>query len=546
MKVNRYSILTAFITLIVVTMALAIPVTAKKKKDKRSNRNSQQEDAENYFEKWLKEDALYIISEEEKDVFNVLATMDEKEQFIEQFWRRRDPDLRTANNEFKEEHYRRIAYANERFHSGSEGWKSDRGRVYIIHGEPAEIEAYPSGGDYERPYNEGGGTTTVYPLEIWRYRHIEGVGQDILLEFVDDTFTNTYRLALQPEEKDAMLHMPGGGLTRMEQLGLRQKMDRSYFRPGQHNSEFSGGWRNNPFYRYAIFSGVQKPQAIKYRDFQQKVKVNIGYANLPFRVRSDYFKLNDQQVLVPITVEIQNTDMMFEKDGEGKSARMGLYGAVTSLGKEFIQEFDHDLVVTFAPEKLEKGLQGRSMYQKILLLDNKTRYKLDLIIKDLSSNNIGATKQAIIPPASVKKSETLSSSSLILSDFIQQLGELPKYDEMFVLGDIWIRPSIDKSFSQKVPLGIYLHLYNFNLDQSSNTPELEVKYRIRRKGELIREDTDISGESIQFLSGDRLVLVKRLDLSDLEPGTYRIEVEAWDHLSDAKAQVEDNFRVKGD
>ena len=127
MKVNRYSILTAFITLIVVTMALAIPVTAKKKKDKRSNRNSQQEDAENYFEKWLKEDALYIISEEENDVFNVLATMDEKEQFIEQFWRRRDPDLRTANNEFKEEHYRRIAYANERFLSGTVGWKSDRG-----------------------------------------------------------------------------------------------------------------------------------------------------------------------------------------------------------------------------------------------------------------------------------------------------------------------------------------------------------------------------------------------------------------------------------
>ena len=547
MKIHRHHLFLSLVVLIVVSLGLSLQGLAGKKKKKKANPDIQREEAEDYFKKWLNEDAVYIITEDEKSVFQSLSTLDEKEQFIEQFWYRRDPDLRTAANEFKEEHYRRIAYTNERFHSGKEGWLTDRGRIYIIHGEPAEIEAYPSGGFYDRPFDEGGGQTTVYPFETWRYRHIEGVGDDIMLEFVDDSFTGDYHLALNPEEKDALLHMPGMGLTWAEQVGISKKEDRPYFSPGRHNPAYNtGSYKNNPFYRYEIFSKVQQVQKIKYNDLRELVKVTIGYSNLPFQVRSDYFKLNDKQVLVPITVELQNKDMTFERDGEVHSARIGLYGAVTSLGNRFIEEFEHDLVVSFAPEVLEKGLQGRSMYQKILLLENKTRYKLDLIVKDLSSNNIGAVKQAIIPPASVKEMEKLSSSSLILSDFIQQLGELPKYDEMFVLGDVWIRPSIDKSFSRKLPLGIYLHLYNFGMDQSSNSPELEVNYRIRRGGQVIQEATDSGGESIQFVSGQRLVLIKRLDLGDLEPGPYRIEVEAWDRLSDAKTRVEDNFRVEGD
>ena len=547
MKMHRHHLFLSLVVLIVVSLGLSLQGLAGKKKKKKANPGIQREEAEDYFKKWLNEDAVYIISEDEKSVFQSLSTLDERDQFVEQFWRRRDPDLRTAANEFKEEHYRRIAYTNERFHSGKEGWRTDRGRIYIIHGEPAEIEAYPSGGFYDRPFDQGGGQTTVYPFETWRYRHIEGVGDDIMLEFVDDSFTGDYHLALNPEEKDAMLHIPGGGLTWAEQVGLSSKADRPYFSPGQDNPAYNtGSYKNNPFYRYEIFSKVQQVQKIKYNDLRELVKVTIGYSNLPFQVRSDYFKLNDQQVLVPITLQLQNKDMTFERDGKVHSARIGLYGAVTSLGNRFIEEFEHDLVVSFAPEALEKGLQGRSMYQKVLLLENKTRYKLDLIVKDLSSNNIGAIKQAIIPPASVKEKEKLSSSSLILSDFIQQLGELPKYDEMFVLGDVWIRPSIDKSFSRKLPLGIYLHLYNFGMDQSSNSPELEVNYRIRRGGQVIQEATDSGGESIQFVSGQRLVLIKRLDLGDMEPGPYRIEVEAWDRLSDAKTRVEDNFRVEGD
>ena len=148
------------------------------------------------------------------------------EQFIEQFWLRRDPTPDSAENEFKEEHYRRIAYANERYASGIPGWKTDRGRIYITFGPPDEIESHPSGGTYQRPIEEGGGTTSTFPFEKWRYRWIEGIGNDIIIEFVDPTMTGEYRMTMDPSEKDALLMVPNAGLTMMEQMGLSNKADR--------------------------------------------------------------------------------------------------------------------------------------------------------------------------------------------------------------------------------------------------------------------------------------------------------------------------------
>ena len=186
------------------------------------------QDAEDdHFHRWLREDVLYIITPEEAEVFLDLTTNQEKEHFIEQFWRRRDTDRRTSVNEYKEEHYRRVAYANENFTSGFPGWKTDRGMVYIKFGEPHRRESHPTGGHYVRPSWEGGGSTSTYPFERWEYRYLEGVGQDVEIEFVDPTLTGEYRLTANPDEKDALLLTPNAGLTDAEMLGLvHQKIDR--------------------------------------------------------------------------------------------------------------------------------------------------------------------------------------------------------------------------------------------------------------------------------------------------------------------------------
>src|SRR5438552_634944 len=153
---------------------------------------------------WITRDVAYIITDAESQAFTRLSNDEEREQFVEQFWLRRDPTPDTVENEFKEEHYRRIAYANERFASGIPGWKTDRGRIYIQHGPPDEIESHPSGGTYQRPIEEGGGSTSTYPFEEWRYRHLDGVGEDVVIEFVDRTLSGEYRMTTDPAEKDAL------------------------------------------------------------------------------------------------------------------------------------------------------------------------------------------------------------------------------------------------------------------------------------------------------------------------------------------------------
>src|SRR5271165_2663441 len=178
------------------------------------------------YRRWLNEDVTYIITDEERSAFMRLQTDEEREQFVENFWLRRDPTPDTEENEYREEHYRRIAYANDRFASGIPGWKTDRGMIYIKYGPADEIESHPSGGSYERPYEEGGGTTSTYPFEQWRYRYIDDIGNNIEIEFVDPTMSGEYHMTMDPSEKDALLYVPNAGLTLSEQMGTADKSQR--------------------------------------------------------------------------------------------------------------------------------------------------------------------------------------------------------------------------------------------------------------------------------------------------------------------------------
>ncbi len=202
---------------------VAKPMTEKQRKKQEEKLRKE---LETPYKKWLNEDVAYIITDEEKKAFKRLNNDDEREQFIENFWLRRDPTPDTEENEYKEEHYRRIAYANEHFASGIPGWKTDRGRIYIVYGPPDEIESHASGGTYERPIEEGGGETSTYPFEKWRYRYIEGIGNNVELEFVDTTMTGEYHFTTDPSQKDALAMVPGAGLTLAEQMGLSDKSQR--------------------------------------------------------------------------------------------------------------------------------------------------------------------------------------------------------------------------------------------------------------------------------------------------------------------------------
>ena len=521
-----------------------LPVQAKEKK--RDDRAVLQEEQQDYYKKWLKEDIVYIITDEELDVFNGLGTMEEKEQFIEQFWRRRDPDLRTAINEYKEEHYRRIAYANERFPSGKPGWMTDRGRIYIIHGPPDQITSRAGGGFYARPMHEGGGVTSTYPFETWRYRWIEGLGQEIELEFVDPSLSGEYRLSLDPAEKDALLYLPGGGLTLAEEMGLAEKKDRPFFSPGMRDSfpYMATRAQDDVFERYERYVMIKAPKKIKYGDLKGLVDVSIGYESLPFRVRRDYFKLGDDRVVVPVTVELDNGELSFKLEKNQRYvAKVGVYGAVTSMTRQVVDEFDYDLVQTYHPEAYaaQAQKQGRSTYQKILVLDRKLRYRLDLVVKDLSSGKVGVSRTAIVPPAF--GGEKLKASSMILTDLVRQIENVPQ-EEMFILGNVKVRPVLDHRFAASSPLAVYLQVYNVHADQATMVPSIQASFRISAGKDVLMEEVDESGESIQYFSGQRMVLIKSLPIQQLKPGRYSLNVKVHDKISDQEVSAGQVFQVR--
>ncbi|RPJ61153.1 MAG: GWxTD domain-containing protein [Acidobacteria bacterium] len=526
----------------ILLFVLAANAPAQNPSPKDKLKALKQEESRDYFQKWLNEDALYLITDDERAVFEKLTTTEEKEQFVEQFWHRRDPDIRTPVNELKEEHYRRIAYANEWYTSATPGWKTDRGRIYIIHGPPDQVERHPAGGPYIRPPEEGGGTTTVYPFEKWWYRHMEGLGA-VELEFVDPSSTGEYRLALNPYEKDAMRYVPGAGLTESELRGDTTKADRPYYFPGNYENRLNYymGSENDPFRQWEKFVVSQKPRPIQYPDLKEVVNVNVTYTNLPFKIRADYFRLDENQVVVPITVEVANSDLSFKQEEARHSAKVAFYGIVTSLANRVVAEFDDDMISSFSAEKLEQGQRMGSIYQKILLLNTGTRYKLDFIVKDLNSGKVGVVRQGLVPPTFGKTK--MLASSLLLADVIIPLTEAAQMEQRFVLGNVKVRPSVDKSFVQKNPVGLYLQAYNVAIDQATNAPSLRVSYRVIRDGKSISEVVDDTGESLQYFSGERAVLIRALPTDDLEPGRYQINVEVKDRIGGQSVTASDEFRI---
>ncbi|MDQ4123540.1 MAG: GWxTD domain-containing protein [Acidobacteriota bacterium] len=265
------------------------------------------------YKEWLEKDVAYIITDQEKKAFKQLATDEEREKFIENFWLRRDPDPDTEENEYREEYYERIAYANEHFTSGIPGWKTDRGRIYIAWGKPDSIESHPSGGSYDRPSYEGGGSTTTYPFEIWFYRHLDGIGDGIEIEFVDPTGTGEYRIARSPNEKDALLHVPGGGLTLAEQLGMSDKSDRvAGYGYQTAAGYFMGREQDSPFRRMEIISGLQRPPQVKYKDLETALGLSdtpiMADDPLRFDMRVDFFRQSDERVITTFTVQTDNSD----------------------------------------------------------------------------------------------------------------------------------------------------------------------------------------------------------------------------------------------
>lgn len=494
------------------------------------------------YRNWLNVDVGYIITDEERKAFNRLETDEEREQFIEQFWLRRDPTPDSVENEYKEEHYRRIAYANERFASGIPGWKTDRGRIYITFGPADEVESRPSGGTYERPWEEGGGTTAVFPFEKWRYRYIEGIGTDIIIEFVDTSMTGEYRMTMDPSEKDALLMVPGAGLTMMEQMGMADKTDRfnrtDGTRLGTGNMPLPA--RMQQFERLQQFALLQKPPSVKFKDLEAQVNSRIIYNLLPMEARADFFPATSSTVMTNITLQFNRKDLQFKQEENMSKAAVNIYARITSMTRRPVNVFEDVVTVEVPTEMLAEASTGANIYQKSIPLQ-PGMYRLNVVAKDIIGGNMNNYEMALNVPR--MDEDALFASSLVLADVIEKVPTRSIGTGQFVIGTSKVRPRMGDKFKRDEKMGIYMQLFNFQPDEATAKPQGTVEYEILKNSDnskVLEFSEDVAGLTG---SASQLTIEKLLPLQSLEPGQYTLRIKVTDKLKNETLTQQAQFTI---
>ncbi len=523
--------------------------TGKKKaadngKGKKNLRKLEKELATPY-KKWLEEEVPYIISDEERSAFLQLQTNEEREQFIEAFWQRRDPTPDTVENEFKEEHYRRIAYANERFSSGIPGWRTDRGRIYIMWGPPDEIDSHSAGSTYNRPMSEGGGQTTVYGFDDWTYHYMEGIGENITIEFVDPTGTGEYHITMDPGEKDAMSHVPGGGPSMLEQMGLSTQAAR-FTQGGLSTAPIGVGGMagdggvdgTDEFTRLEQYTKVMAPPPVKFKDLEEVVSSRILRNQISFDYRFDFMRITGDTILVPVTVQIQNKQMTFRDHDGVQSASLNLFGRISSMTGRVIQTFEDVIQRDFPDSLLEPSLKAFSIYQKAVPL-RPGLYKLDLVIKDVNSGNVGVvnTRLAVSPIPDDK----LEASSLILADQMEPVSSKDVGVGQFVLGSTKVRPKLDAEFHVDQPLDIYLQFYNLKVDDKTHKNNVSLDFKVTQGDQTVSHDVKTGNELKQ--NGEQITVQQVIQPKTLPPGKYKLEIQATDLVDNQTVSRSADFTV---
>jgi GWxTD domain-containing protein len=493
------------------------------------------------YKKWLSEDVIYIITDSERKAFLQLQTNEEREQFIEEFWQRRNPDPDSVDNPVKEEHYRRIAYTNEHYASGIAGWRTDRGRIYIMYGKPDDLESHTQGETWNRPLDQGGGQTQTYAYEDWTYHYIEGIGENVELEFVDPSGTGEFRLTTDPSEKDAMLYVPGAGLTLAEQQGMSSKAARFTNTDGTHMAPSPYGARSSnldEFSRLELEAKIWTPPAVKFKDLEAVVSSRIVRDQIKFDYRFDFMRVAGDTVLVPITIQIPNNQLSFQSKDGVHTATLNLFARVSSLSGRTVQTFEDTIRKDFPDSLLQGSLRSSSIYQKAVPL-RPGLYRLDVVLKDTTSNNIGVVNTRLaVPPFDDDK---LQASTLILADEISPVASKDIGLGMFVIGSMKVRPKLDQSFLATQPIGVYFQIYNLKIDDNTHKNNASIEIKILQGDQAIKQVVQSSEQLHQ--SGEQLTVQESLPAQTLAPGKYRLEIKTTDAVSNQSITRTADFTV---
>jgi hypothetical protein len=268
---------------------------------------------------------------------------------------------------------------------------------------------------------------------------------------------------------------------------------------------------------------------VKYKDLEAIVTSRIVRDQVHFTWRTDYLKVTNDTVLVPVTVQIPNGQLSFQAKEGIHTATLNIFGRVSTLTGRVVQTFEDAVTRDYPDSLFQLSMKQQAIYQKAVPL-RPGLYRLDLVIKDVQSGNVGVVNSRLQVPRF--EDEKLESSSLILAD---QIEHVPAKQTK-------VRPRLDADFTSNDKLGIYMQVYNLKPDEKTHKSNATLQYTVKRGTEQIMQFKETSEEMKQ--TGEQITIERLLPLATLAPGKYTLEVSATDTLSKQTLTKSADFTVK--
>jgi GWxTD domain-containing protein len=483
---------------------------------------------------WLDQDVRWIITDEERAAYKMLQNDEERDYFIGAFWQRRNPTPKSLQNPYKVEHYQRIAYANEQFGTvGIHGWETDRGRIYIMYGQPDQIEYLPTGkpkddpsdtpndvvkDSFPRVHDGGippGEDVSLLPLEEWRYRHLEGIGQHVALDFVDVCRCGDYRLTLEPLLKETILQARWG---LMEALTVREE---------------PGGSR-------APMGLVQYPP-IKFGDLLASLHDRVLLNPLPFEVRSDFAKATDLTSLVPITIAVSRRDIKFVEKQGSSYATLNVFGRVSTLTGRITDEFEETVEIDPNDDSVSPS-ESEALYIVTLAL-HSGRYRLEIAVKDVNADRKGIWRRALVVPAYSQSNQ--STSSLVLAERVDRVSREVAVNGFCRIGSSYVRPYTgiipgEVRIHHGAPITAWIQVYGFAIGTPNHKRSVTIDWDIFD----LATRAAVFHDHSQADSSDVMALKKSIPITNLKPDAYRLDIRIQDEASRATVMQSAAFVIE--
>ena len=470
---------------------------------------------EHFGNYWLQQDAKYLITDPERNAYKMLSNDEERENFIKNFWYRRDPTPDTIENEFKDEHYRRIVYANQHFAWRVPGWRTDRGRIYIIYGPPDSIESTTPGALKEKD-GEKLAEALSAPVEVWQYRYLQGIGQEVKLQFIDVCRCGDFHMRADTRGFLMQFACP--------QDGLSVCPDR---KPTND--------RPDPILPKPSTQIVKQPQ-VRFKDLEEIVTTKVRYNALPFGTQTSAVRATESTDWVSLTLQFQNRDLSWKKNGEKPSVNLHVYARFTTLTGRIAQTVEEEIK---AFDDLCNGKQdsanGTIQFSRSLALP-AGRYRLDIAVHDLNADKVGTRSQGLIVPDFY--ADNLETSPMIVAE---QIDARPHYahpdsGELYV-GDVRIHPRLAGSdgkpavFHPGEQLHLFLQAYNLSVSTNTAKPDAVITYKIvnAASAKIVVEHQETNTDLTQVR--EQITIQKSVSLTGVPKGEYYVCVTVNDLIA---------------